>query len=115
MSESVEPAREFSFRFTGGLRWGGGELFSRRAGWPFAHLRANPDQLEIEVTTLFPPRIVLARARVRRIESCWRVLSPGVLIEHDDPTQPAFLHFLSFDGRHVANELGKLGYPTALD
>lgn len=99
----------------GGLRWGQSFWDAGNATFPFAKLRINPDQLEIQLNGwpistaryTFTPKDV-SILRIQR-GLFW---FPGVRVEHTKPDYPPFILFWTTSPSFLLKSAGAAGFPT---
>ena len=97
----------------GGLRWGSNFWYGSNATWPFATLKATPQNLDISVG-IGPLRRTFAfnRSDIQEVSIKSGLISKGLKVTHLRSDCPPVIVFWTFRPRRLLSEMAALGYPT---
>lgn len=102
---------------SGGLRWGLNFWGAVTATWPFAHLRALPDSIQIRVSIfgIWSRVFEFSHQEIKSIRRKQVLGSEGIVINHTKAEYPPFVLFWSFRYPALKAALAKLGYAISDD
>lgn len=79
-----------------------------RMTWPMAALTVTAASLRVD--TIFGGHYEFRHEQIRRLELRWRMLWPGIQIEHSRPDMPRDLWFMTWYRPSLVRELARLGW-----
>ena len=100
------------YKETGGLRWGLGFWTGVNVSWPFAHLVASSERVQIRMSLLgiWSRVFNFSRHEIKSIKRKHGLWSVGIVIEHTKMDYPPFILFWTFNYRSLKEAMAKLGY-----
>ena len=97
---------------TGGIRYGNSYWSSSNFSWPFASLKASPEEISICVSfsSLWTRTFTFNRSQIKSIRKKRGLWSVGIEIDHSATEIPPFILFWTFHYKTLKKHLESLGY-----
>ena len=106
-----------AYNETGGLRWGLSFLGAVNVTWPFAHLLASPERLQIRVSLfgIWSRVFEFSRHEIKSLRRKDVLGSVGMAIDHTKSDYPPFILFWTFSYPSLKKGMTRFGYDVIDD